>query len=119
MPFTTQPGLSPGPNGRGGRLKPLLNREQSRSLHALVVSTDAALWVEAVGRALDAGAALLLSPTSDGGAFSITVLDGDDRSRSYAGSTEEVDELLRAVRAHFDTSEPPASQIGRRVRNTR
>jgi len=44
------------------------------------------------------GSAVLFSPTSDGGALSITLYMGDARSRDYATSAEEFAATLVAVR---------------------
>lgn len=83
--------------GRGGTFRPLVARQHDRSLSAVLADTDPATWVEVVGAVLDRGSALLLSPTTDGGAFSVTLLDGDERSRSYCSSSEEVTACLAAL----------------------
>ena len=100
------PGSRP---GRGGAFKPLVARPQGRSIYGMLADTDSGLWVETIGRTLDSGAALLLSPTSDGGAFSVTLLDGDDRSRSYCATSDEVTACLQAVLAHVAPSESKAT----------
>jgi hypothetical protein len=50
--------------------------------------------LDALGRVVCSGCAVLFSPTSDGGAMSITVYAGDDRSRDYATSAEEFAQAL-------------------------
>lgn len=42
----------------------------------------------------DAGAAIMLGRTSDGGALSITVLDGEQRIREWPHSAEELGKTL-------------------------
>jgi hypothetical protein len=83
--------------GRGGSLRPLVKPAQTRSLSAVIADTDPAEWMDAVSSTLDAGYALLFSPTSDGGAFSITLLAGDERLRSYCATGGEVTACLAAV----------------------
>jgi transposase len=51
------------------------------------------------------GCAVLFSPTSDGGAISVTVYAGDERARDYASDAEEFAAVLLAVR---DTAEAHA-----------
>lgn len=41
-----------------------------------------------------AGAAIMLGRTSDGGALSVTVLDGENRIREWPNSVEEFDSLF-------------------------
>lgn len=48
--------------------------------------------------ALAAGCGVLISPTSDGGALSVTVYAGDQRHRAYAASAEDFHSILEAVR---------------------
>lgn len=44
-----------------------------------------------------AGCAVILGKTSDGGALSITILDGDERYREWPHTTEEFAEVLAWV----------------------
>lgn len=86
--------------GRGRALRPLLDRRDARAgIGPALESLSQAFGVACVS-ALQAGCGLLLAVTSDGGALSATIYDGDDRLRSYAGSTEEVEELLQAITDH-------------------
>lgn len=50
--------------------------------------------VDAITRA---GAAVLLGRTSDGGALSICILDGDSKIKEYPHTTEETEQLLAAI----------------------
>jgi hypothetical protein len=95
--------------GRGGNFKPLVQSGKTRSLFSLIAGSDGPLWLEAIATALDGGAALLFSPTSDGGAFSVTLLDGDERSRSYCATGDELTSCLQAVLAHFGSDEDKPS----------
>lgn len=114
MPSTIDYALGRDRPGRGGAFKPLVPAKSTRSLFSIIADTDAGLWVEAVGSTLDTGAALLLSPTSDGGAFSITLLDGDERSRSYCATSDEVTACLQAVLANLRPAERKASPTASR-----
>lgn len=50
------------------------------------------------------GVGFLVSPTSDGGALSVTVYAGDKRERDYAGNPDEWGALLDAVRDFAEAS---------------
>lgn len=84
--------------GRGANLRPLVDRTGSGNRVAGIVKVDSKLWVAAIECCLAAGLGLLFSSTSDGGAVSITLYDGNDRSRSYATSPEELADMLAIVR---------------------
>lgn len=75
--------------------------------------------LDALGRIVCSGCAVLFSPTSDGGAMSITVYAGDDRARDYAASAEEfaaalvlASDLAEAHAYNGSTHKPKASQNG-------
>lgn len=84
--------------GRGPNLRPLVDRRGSGPGLARFKDVDSDRWLEAINGCLDAGLGLLISATRDGGAISLTVYEGDDRSRSYASDAGELVELLAAVR---------------------
>lgn len=44
------------------------------------------------------GLGVLISPTSDLGAISVTVYDGDEREKRYATDRQELEALLQALR---------------------
>lgn len=46
---------------------------------------------------IGSGLGVILAPTRDGGAVSITLLDGEDREKGYAGDSEQLDGLLDAL----------------------
>jgi len=48
------------------------------------------------------GAALILGLTSDGGAYSVCVLSGQDKVREYPHSVAECEDLLRSIGEFFD-----------------
>lgn len=54
-----------------------------------------------LGQAIDAamrqGCAVLLGHTRDGGALCITILDGDDRHRTYATNGDELDQAVASM----------------------
>lgn len=81
--------------GKGG---PLARRKNLRAVVPIYWS-DAEqgalrLAVDAVTRG---GAAIMLGRTSDGGALSICILDGDTKIKEYPHSTEELSALLAAI----------------------
>lgn len=52
---------------------------------------DIGKWIQQVTRH---GVGLILGTTSDGGALSITLMDGDERLRDYPSSVDDFVELL-------------------------
>lgn len=60
-------------------------------------SIDASKAHAALGAAFASGCAVLISPTSDGGALSVTLYAGDQRHRAYCSSSSELVEALDAV----------------------
>jgi len=56
------------------------------------------LAVDAVSRC---GAAIMLGRTSDGGALSICILDGDSKIKEYPHTAEELAETLDAIAAEY------------------
>lgn len=44
-----------------------------------------------------AGAALIVARTSDGGAYALTLLDGDTRAKRYAHTQSELDEAFESL----------------------
>jgi hypothetical protein len=53
-------------------------------------------WAHLVS-AVDSGAAVMLSRTSDGGAISLTLYLGTERYREYASTPEQLDALCEAL----------------------
>ncbi len=49
---------------------------------------------EAIDHVIDAGAGLILSRTSDGGAIAVTILMGTARVKAYAATQDELDEIV-------------------------
>jgi len=47
------------------------------------------------------GAAVMVGRTRDGGAVVLTVLDGDNRHRTYCSSTAELEAALESLEAAF------------------
>jgi hypothetical protein len=59
-----------------------------------------------LGRCVDtillAGCAVLFGFTRDGGAASVTILEGDLRHRAYCASDTEISDTLRAAEDHYN-----------------
>ncbi len=57
--------------------------------------------VQVLGGALDKvlrqGCAIMLGHTRDGGAVVLTVLDGEQRHRTYCANSDELDEAIEAL----------------------
>jgi hypothetical protein len=92
--------------------KPLRSKERATARTGDILSIPSDDLANAIGLILTSGCALLLSPTSDGGALSVCVYVGDQKHKGYATSAEEFAELLMDVRdlaeAHMirDTPKP-------------
>jgi hypothetical protein len=84
--------------GRGGNFKQLGNRRDASPKTAQILGIPAQDLMDALAVAFASGCAVLMSPTSDGGAVSVTLYAGDQRHRAYATSAEEFAETLLAVR---------------------
>jgi hypothetical protein len=88
-----------GENGKGGnfdtRRNPFSDKPGKKG-GAPELASEASIGgtIDAV---LRAGCALMLGHTRDGGALVITVLDGDDRHRTYCSNDEELDAAVRAL----------------------
>lgn len=61
-------------------------------------ATKLRLAIDAVTRA---GGAIMLSTTSDGGAFSVCVLIGSDKAKEYPHGTQEMEAVLEAITDEF------------------
>lgn len=53
--------------------------------------------LRAMDAALNQGCAVMVARTRDGGAYSVTVLDGDDRYRAYAATQDELNSILDKI----------------------
>jgi transposase len=80
------------------RFKPLRDKQQTEPRVARILGIPAQDLMNALALACCNGCAVLFSPTSDGGAISVTVYLGDERLRDYAASAEEFADCLVAVR---------------------
>ena len=85
------------PDGRTRTFKPLRSKERATSRTGAILSVPPDDLAKAIGMVLASGCALLLSPTSDGGALSVCVYVGDQKHKGYATSAEEFAELLMDV----------------------
>jgi hypothetical protein len=54
-------------------------------------------FAQAVDAVVAQGCAILIGATRDGGAWVVTVLDGDERHRAYAHTAEELDSLITSL----------------------
>ena len=77
--------------------RPLRDRESTPRIGQIMGIPPAEL-MDALAVACASGSAVLFSPTSDGGAISVTLYQGTSRSRDYAASAEEFAATLVAVK---------------------
>lgn len=80
------------------RFKPLRDKAPAEPRVGRILGIPAQDLMDALAIACLNGCAVLFSPTSDGGAISVTCYLGDERLRDYAASAEEFAEVLMAVR---------------------
>lgn len=62
------------------------------------------LW-RTITAIVNAGDAVTLGRTRDGGALSLVILSGDDRIRRYARGAAEVEQLLREIRETLEVQD--------------
>jgi len=58
---------------------------------------DPAILRGAVDAVTKSGGAIMFGVTADGGAFSICILQGDQKVKEYPHSTEELEEMLKGI----------------------
>lgn len=85
----------PRPEARG--IKPLRPDRARAAKISGIVDLEPIVWKDALVTVLTSGCGLLLSPTSDGGALSVTLYFGEDRGKDYAASSDELLAVLSAV----------------------
>jgi len=85
----------PRPSARG--LKPLLNRDDRTPRVTEITDLPDSFWKATVQNVMSSGCGLLISPTSDGGAISVTLYYGDDRAKDYASTSTELEAVLAAA----------------------
>lgn len=91
-------------SGRGASFKSLVDRQQSGPRLNLILEGTQEQLGNAVHAALMGGLGVLIAATSDQGAISVTVYDGDERMRSYASSADEWKACLEALTDAGDAS---------------
>src|SRR3990170_133395 len=92
--------------GRGNHLRPLVDRTGGRTGMERFADVNPDLWLAAINGCLVAGSGLLISRTSDGGAVSLTLYEGNERSRSYSASSDELAEALAVIRDRAQAAHP-------------
>lgn len=83
--------------GRGGHFKSLVDRRGDGPRLNVILEGSQQHLGEAVHAAVMGGLGVLIAATSDAGAISITLYDGDERFRSYASSADEWKACLEAL----------------------
>lgn len=95
--------------GKSGRN----NQDRYGSVRGNTPSTELASWEDADAEELwrtvlaitNAGDAVTLGKTRDGGALSLVILSGDDRIRRYARGADEVHQLLVDIRTALEATD--------------
>jgi len=95
----TQIGGTPGKGGNfNTRANPFGN---GKSVGVAPKLTGTATIGIVLDEVLAAGCAIMLGRTRDGGALVCTVLDGEERHRSYASSEQELDAMMLALHNYY------------------
>lgn len=97
MPMPEAQWSPPDRTGRGGSLRPLVDRRADQHRVETITDVAPAQLSTCLRAALMGGIGVLLSPTSDGGAVSVTAYAGRQRSRSYCADREEYADALQAL----------------------
>jgi len=97
--------------GRGAQFKSLVDRHDVGPRLSSILSDTSEQTSTAIFAAILGGLGVLLASTSDGGAISVTVYQGDERLRSYASSRDEWMGILEALRDAGD-----AAAVGMQVK---
>lgn len=98
---TAAPKVKPNYGGRTSDARRGYTTRPRRSINWDEIPQDKiGLLVHAVTHA---GAAIMLGRTSDGGALSVTVLDGESRIREWPNSVEEFDSLYNWLVGMFNS----------------
>lgn len=83
---------------RVGSFRRILSTREQGNRIADITKDVAPILGETLCDAVFAGLGVIVASTSDGGAFAITVLDGDQRDKAYASTADELRSLLEALR---------------------
>lgn len=91
--------MKPDAKGKGGNFDKRPNPFQNgvRLVAAQVSFTDISDIAEVLDVVTSAGCAIMLGRTRDGGALVLTVLDGDDRYRTYCSDNTELQNAINAM----------------------
>jgi len=85
-------------NGKGGnfatRKNPFTQTATPRNRPSLADNSSIGLALDAV---LGAECAIIIGSTRDGGALVLTILDGDERHRTYCSNEGELDEAVSVM----------------------
>lgn len=79
----------------------LMNLALQNKVRVSWAEVDNQLLRDAIVACTDHGAAIMLGRTSDGGALSCIILDGDNKVKQYPNSVESAEELLREVVSYY------------------
>jgi hypothetical protein len=95
--------------------KLMKNRRSTEARAHELLTADPKALMDTLSLCVAAGVGFLLSPTSDGGALSVTVYAGDKRERDYAGNPDDWAQLLAAVRDFCEAAMYQGTKEGSKV----
>ncbi len=105
--------------GRGPQFKSLVDRQDKGPRLQGILQDTSDETVSAIHAAVLGGIGVLIASTSDGGAISVTVYQGDERLRSYASSRDEWLGILEALRDAGDAAGVGLNSYGKPPRTAR
>lgn len=85
------------PLNRNGKLKALVSTDVGSTRLPAITNGAAGALGAAIIDCVCAGIGVLIAGTSDGGALSVTTYDGDERSRAYVTSPDQLTVVLDAL----------------------
>jgi hypothetical protein len=92
-----------GVHGKGGnfdsRANPFGNSKSSGHAPELTGTVTLGIVLDEV---LQSGCAIMFGHTRDGGALVVTVLDGEQRHRTYCTSSQELDQAMLALHTTYE-----------------
>jgi len=85
-------------NGKGGnfatRKNPFTQTQGARNRPSLADNSSVGLALDAI---LNSECAIIVGSTRDGGALVLTILDGDERHRTYCSNDGELDDAIKVI----------------------
>ncbi len=83
--------------GKGGDLQTRRNPFVAKKVGGAPDMVECIVALQAIEALLEAACAIIISRTRDGGALCLTVLDGDERHRTFCSNGEELEAAFHSI----------------------